>query len=145
MSRRQFRFVDELPGRPYEGRGPYTRTRGRNTDLFEHAEALRANPMRWSPHPRRLTAASAARIAQYIRDGCSQAYNPALGFEAVAREGVCYVRHNPDGAVTSRDSFRRGYEKGRREALGEVRAAVRDFRGVLRGLDGWDERPRGEG
>lgn len=134
-------WVDELPGEPYEKlspqRKPYA-SREQSQDLHDHADQLKRNPMRWAVYPRPLkSAGSATRTASAIREGTFAAYSPKLGFQAASRQGVCYVRYNPDAISPHKVSWSEGYEKGRKDAMNEVSTAIWDFREAVSNIVGW--------
>lgn len=62
--------------------------------------------------PREITTATATATTARVRDGSYRQLMPTHGFESVYREGVLYVRFNPeraiDGSVLAfRDELRR--------------------------------------
>lgn len=136
-------FLDELPGDPYEQRLSRLRNnfpRKSSADLYEHAAALTANPMKWALYPRPLaSAASAQRMASAIRESTLAAYNPRNGFQAASREGRCYIRYNPDALDPNKQSYERGVTDGRKSAMEEVAAVVWDMRQGIAKIEGWGE------
>jgi hypothetical protein len=135
-------WVDELPGKSYEElsqqRNHY-RPRDQSKDLYEHAALLIGHPMRWAKYPRPLaTAYSARRMSDAIREGTLAAFDPKLGFQSASRDGVCYVRYNPEAIDPHKVAFREGYESGRRDAMREVAGAVWEFRQWVSSIEGWN-------
>jgi hypothetical protein len=81
----KFKFVDDLP--------PATLNNRRSDPLVkEFAETLRGNPGRWSEYPHTFSSnPGASSFAYRVNNG----YGPVPlrgGFEAVARQGVVFVR-----------------------------------------------------
>lgn len=128
----QFQFVDELPGAPYRPvRSPNRFIKPSAQLLIDFADALRAHPMTWAVWPRPLATPNTAGVtSKRIREGFYRAVRPGGGFEAAYREGVVYVRFNPDRVDDDRDlAFREGYEAGRKQTMKDLSGVVeRTFR-----------------
>lgn len=144
-------FVDELPGPAYRSvRTPHL-NRDRKPEakmLLDFAAALKARPMTWAIWPKKITPASAGATASRVREGFYRSLKPEQGFEAASRDGVVYVRFNPDRVTGDpretvfREGYDRGYEKGL-EDLGLIiekafQYARREVR-ILKGDEGPDE------
>lgn len=84
--------------------------------------------MRWAKYPRVLTPRSAARLADAIKEGTISAYDPNYGFESAARNGICYVRYNPDAINPHKVAYKEGYDAGRKEAIEIFRSMIYNFR-----------------
>lgn len=135
-------WVDELPGRPYEAthRNPRpNKPQDRSKDLWDHAAELMANPMRWARYPRPLTWSSATRLSDAIREGTIAAYRPDAGFQSASREGVCYVRYNPEAKNPYNVAYGQGYADGRKDAMSDVGVALWSFRRMVAGIEGWED------
>ncbi|MCZ2111311.1 MAG: hypothetical protein LC118_17370 [Dehalococcoidia bacterium] len=140
----EFAFVDELPGRPFQAvRSPWRRPRPEAKLLLEFAAALRDRPMTWAMWPREITTATATATTARVRDGFYRQLMPTHGFESVYREGVLYVRFNPERAIDgSVLAFRDGFAAGHKRALDDLggiierafqsaRAELRDAKGTV--------------
>jgi hypothetical protein len=82
-------FLDELPGKA----APNSRLHRKQ--LFEFAEAVKKEPGRWAIYPFPSTDLAARATASRISNGKIAAFK--VGFEAVTRRGVVYVRYEGQG------------------------------------------------
>lgn len=121
-------LLDELPGKPYEGRRPPYKPRKDSEDLRVHAELLMKHPMKWARYPRQLTSWSGKRCADAIREGTITSFDPAHGFESASRDDICYVRYNPDAIDPYKVAYKEGYDAGRKEAIENFRSMIYNLR-----------------
>lgn len=86
----EFRFFDSVPAKDHSTR---------RSILERFADALKANPGRWSPWPTKINETSARVYTNGVnthRGGCPPALRDP-GFEAAHRAGVAYVRYVEPG------------------------------------------------
>lgn len=82
-----FEFVDDVPHHARCGPRP-------DQIIIDFAEALRGRPKQWAKYPKPQTSSTARTAATAINhqsDRCPAALRTGE-FEAVSRDGVCYVR-----------------------------------------------------
>lgn len=140
----KFRFVDALPGKPFHRiKTPNRKPRAEAALLLEFAAALQKRPMTWAMWPREITTGTAVSTSSRVRDGFYRQLMPSHGFESAYREGVLYVRFNPERAIDgSVLAFRDGYAAGHKRALEDLggiierafqsaRAELRDAKGTV--------------
>lgn len=121
----EFQFVDELPGLPFKSvRSPNRTLRPEAQQMLRFADALRERPMTWAVWPRPLTTTSGTTASRQ-RDGFYRQLLPYDGFESSSRDGVLYVRYNPDSDTDGRSlAFREGYAAGHKRGVNDLSGIV---------------------
>jgi|GEM_PF-6454782 hypothetical protein len=134
-------FIESLPGpnRTSSRRLRQNAQRKATADLWAHAEELKAHPRMWSPYPRKITKATAGRIAERINENIVAAYSTRNGFQAASRAGVCYIQYDPDRLDTDKLAFEKGVAYGRSLVMREVAAALWDLRTAFANIEGWQD------